>query len=238
MKEGYSMKEKGSNDNKVENETRLPYTILVVEDDAGSLRLIQRNLRRAGFHTEGVSNGTEAIAWVVDNPTTTLMLLDYRLPDMTGKQLLETLAEQQCSVPFIIMTGYGDERTAVEMMKLGARDYLVKDIGFLDLLPTVVEQVVEQLATEKRLADAEEALRQSEKNFRNIFKFVPESLLAINNHVEILNSNKAFEELLRKYSPALNMSEGELREIIVAKLRQHFGKMQHGIIEIDRNPTA
>src|SRR4030043_2254679 len=114
------------------------HTILVVEDDEALLRLIQKNLQRAGFHTEGVSNGTEAITIVAKKPPE-LLLLDYRLPDMTGKQLIEALSKQQCNLPFIVITGHGDEKVAVEMMKLGARDYLLKDAALLDLLPSVVK---------------------------------------------------------------------------------------------------
>ena len=140
-------------------EARFPNTVLVVEDDEALLSLIQKTLGRAGFQTRGVLNGAEAIDWLVNSPAT-LILLDYRLPDMTGRQFVKTLAKRQFSVPFIVATGQGDEKIAVEMMKLGARDYLVKDATFLELLPQVVSMVVEQLATEKRLAEAEAALRE------------------------------------------------------------------------------
>jgi len=83
---------------------------------------------------------------------------------------------------------------------------------------------------------AENALRDSEKNFRNIFHFVPESLLAVNNKIEVLNSNIAFEKLVRKYAPELNMSEKELRKKIISELRKRFGKTEHGLIEISGIP--
>lgn len=172
------MKEKGKHNSN--GETDKPNTIFVVEDDVVLCRLIQRSLQRLGFHTEGAFDGVEAIsrfadyegkggnrARIVDHPIR-LMLLDYKLPDMTGRQVIEALNQRQSSLPFIIMTGHGDERMAVEMMKLGARDYLVKDQEFLELLPSVVEQVVEQLAVEKRLAEAEKALQESEQEYRDL----------------------------------------------------------------------
>ncbi|MCD6441908.1 MAG: PAS domain S-box protein [Candidatus Marinimicrobia bacterium] len=79
---------------------------------------------------------------------------------------------------------------------------------------------------------AEEALRDSEENFKNIFHFVPESLLAVNDKIEVLNSNKAFEKLICKYAPELDMSEKELRKKIISELRKRFGKTNHGLIEI------
>ena len=64
-----------------------------------------------------------------------LLLLDFRLPDMTAKELVEMIYASNSSIPFIIMTGYAEVKTAVELMKLGARDYLIKDSNFLDLFP-------------------------------------------------------------------------------------------------------
>lgn len=131
------------------------YKILVVDDDKGLVKLIQKTLEREGFETEGVLNGTEAVARIVNAPPS-LMLLDYRLSDMTGRQVVEAFTERNKPVPFIIMTGQGDEEIAVNMMKLGARDYLVKDTAFIDLLPSVVQQTVSGIEREIRLAKAEE----------------------------------------------------------------------------------
>ncbi len=171
------MTEKG-NGHQVEGETDTSHTILVVEDDIALSRLVQKNLKRVGFHPVGVVKGAEAIARIADRPPT-LLLLDYRLPDMTGQQVIESLKARQCNVPFIITTGHGDEQVAVEMMKLGARDYLVKDTNFLDLLPSVVKRVVDQLATEKRLAEAEERLRQSEEKYRHLFEYANDSIFIV-----------------------------------------------------------
>ncbi len=131
------------------------FTILVVEDDEGLSLLIEKNLSAEGFCIVRVHTGADAIAFAQKTPRT-LMLLDYKLMDMNGRQVLEALAEKDCSVPFVIITGHGDEKMAVEMMKMGARDYLVKDMVFLDLLPSVIHQVIEQLHTEEALKKAQE----------------------------------------------------------------------------------
>ncbi len=122
--------------------------------------MIQKKLRGVGFRTNIASNGTEAIDNIVEDPANTIMLLDYKLPDIPAKQVINSLIKRQCKIPFIIMTGYGDEKLAVEMMKLGARDYLIKDAGFIGLLPSVVKRVVEQLNTERKWAEAEEQLHK------------------------------------------------------------------------------
>jgi PAS domain S-box-containing protein len=169
-------------------------TLLIVEDDEGLNRLTHKNLKREGFYTEGVFNGRDAIARVIDNPDV-LLLLDYLLPDMTGKELIETLIEKQCSVPFIIITGQGDEKIAVEMMKLGAREYIRKDTGFLDILPQVVNKVFKDLNKEKMLIETEEALRESEERFRAIFETAEDSIFIKDSNLKYTQVNPAMEKL-------------------------------------------
>ena len=139
----------------------LTRTILVVEDDEGLLKLIVKSLKKSGFNPIGVSTGVQAIEYVVSNREI-IMLLDQQLPDMTGRDIINSLNIRNLSVPFIMMTGQGDERLAVEMMKLGAEDYLVKDTDFLDILPGALERLCKAIEIEQRLIEAEDALRQSE----------------------------------------------------------------------------
>ena len=138
-------------------------TIFIVDDDQGLLRLIEKALKRDGFSTATASSGQEAIAWL-SRTRPELMLLDLKLQDIEGKELINHLAELGPRVPFIIITGQGDERVAVEMMKRGALDYLVKDGDFLQFVPGVVQRALRQIEQEKKLAAAEEALRRSEAN--------------------------------------------------------------------------
>ncbi len=132
--------------------------ILVVEDDLALLKLIQKRLGEQGFHTEGVADGASAVRWLKEH-SAQLMLLDYSLPDMQGEELLEQLEAHGMKVPFVIATGHGSETVAVEMMRRGARDYMIKGASFLKLLPTVVRQTLVRLDQERRLAEAEEQLR-------------------------------------------------------------------------------
>ncbi len=119
--------------------------ILVVEDDVGLNNLIQTTLDSLGFITEGVVNGRDAIRRARGKDIK-LMLLDYKLPDMNGKEIIENLHERGNKTPFIVITGHGDEKIAVEMMKLGARDYIDKEFDLLDMLPYSVEGVINELA--------------------------------------------------------------------------------------------
>ena len=135
--------------------------VLVVEDDEGLRNLICKTLNKAGFETRGVHQGGEA-AGIVENDPALVLLLDQRLPDMSGSDLVTLLGERGVKAPFIIMTGQGDERLAVEIMKLGAADYLVKGVDLLDLLPATLERLFRELETKRQLAETERILRERE----------------------------------------------------------------------------
>ncbi len=137
--------------------------ILVVEDDPALGKLIVRRLGRTGFTATAVTSGSQALAvWQPD----TVMLVDQKLPDMTGRQLIARLREKGHTPAFIVMTGQGDERLAVEMMKLGADDYLVKTIDFIDVLPQAFTRLFVRVETEKRLAQAEADRNRLEAQLR------------------------------------------------------------------------
>jgi len=134
--------------------------ILVVEDDAALLKLIEKRLAAAGYETVGATEGASALAWL-ERKLPALMLLDYSLPDMHGEHLLECLDERGLFIPFVVATGHGSESVAVEMMKRGAYDYLVKGASFMKLLPAVVEQALERARQAERLDRAEAELRSA-----------------------------------------------------------------------------
>jgi signal transduction histidine kinase len=132
-----------------------------MEDDQGLARLLQKRMERMGYHVDLAYDGEEGLrAYDVDRHD--ILVIDHVMPVHTGLEVIRTLARRGSLPPIIMVTGTGNEQVAVEAMKLGAGDYLVKDVdgGYLDLLPKVVEQVLEQrrLAEEKRRT--REALRQ------------------------------------------------------------------------------
>ena len=130
------------------------HRVLVVDDDRGLVRLIEKALVREGIAATTACSGGEAIASIEARPPN-LLLLDLKLQDMEASELVTRLTAANRCPPFIIITGQGDERVAVEMMKRGARDYLVKDANFLQFVPSVVKRSLEQLDKERRLAEAE-----------------------------------------------------------------------------------
>ncbi len=143
----------------MDSSTPAPATVLIVDDDPGLVRLMGKAVRREGFVAASASSGETAIDWLAGHQVD-LMLLDMKLPDMTGSNLLGHLEKMERSVPFIVITGQGDERLAVEMMRGGALDYLVKDAQFLEFLPAVVNRALTQLDRQKRLEVAEQEVKR------------------------------------------------------------------------------
>jgi PAS domain S-box-containing protein len=143
-------------------------TVLLVDDSVSVTALIREGLKGIVSEVRVAGTGKEAIAQLMSEPAT-LVLLDHRLPDMTGIEVIKSLARQGIKVPFVTITGHGDEKVAVEMMKLGAHDYLIKDENFLDLLPSVIRQVLGHLETEARLKITEEDLAAEEKRYQELF---------------------------------------------------------------------
>src|ERR1051325_3418613 len=142
-------------------------TIFVVDDDRGLARLIEKSLQREGHLTASANSAEEAVAWLAENKPD-LMLLDLKLGHAEAPEIIDQLVASGRLVPFIIITGQGDERVAVNMMKRGALDYLVKDVQFQEFVPTVVRRAFDRIDRERRLASAERERKQLEHQILEI----------------------------------------------------------------------
>ena len=113
--------------------------ILVVEDEDKLRRVIELQLASAGFEVDKAAAAEEGLK-VVDRAD--LVLTDLKLPNMDGLEFLALIRRQNAQVPVVIMTAYGSVETAVESMKAGATDFLLKPFS-LDHLMQVVEKALE-----------------------------------------------------------------------------------------------
>jgi DNA-binding NtrC family response regulator len=115
--------------------------ILIVEDEKLIRWSIREMLERAGFVVLEAQTGKEAMFLLSENDCD-LLLLDYRLPDTTGIEILEWVRSELADVSVIMMTAYGTVETAVQAMKLGVFDYLTKPVN-LEELSVVVSKALE-----------------------------------------------------------------------------------------------
>ncbi len=174
------------------NNHRDPFTILVVDDNPGLITLIQKYLHREGFTTVVVQSGTEALTWLSSHHAD-LMLLDLQLSDINGDDLVQALEQQHRLPPFIVVTGHGDERLAVKMMKYGARDYVIKDDMLLELLPSIVIHTYEQLKREQRLLQAEEELNDERERLSITLASIAEGVVTTDIHGCVTSMNAVAE---------------------------------------------
>lgn len=111
---------------------------MIVEDDITYGMMLKTWLGKKGFRTASVSNIARARKYI-ESESPDLILSDMRLPDYDGMDLLKWLGEKGFSTPLIIMTGYADIQSAVQAMKLGARDYVAKPVNPDELLKKINE---------------------------------------------------------------------------------------------------
>jgi PAS domain S-box-containing protein len=177
--------------------------ILLVEDSEDDALLISKQLDR-----EGVKNycrrveSAEVFKKALGEDQWDVVVSDYSMPSFTGLDALNILKATGLDVPFIIVSGMIGEDTAVEVMRAGAHDYLMKD-NLARLLPAVQREIEEaKIRKERRLV--EEELRKSEQRFKNMFENLSDGVLVVDVKTEaVVQFNAAFCKMT-------GYSEGEL----------------------------
>ncbi|MDF3059358.1 MAG: hybrid sensor histidine kinase/response regulator [Rariglobus sp.] len=168
---------------------------MIVEDNPLDADLAIKALERSGRRLAVVRVETRAeFLKELANPPD-LILCDYHLPSFDAPEALDLLKQQSINVPFIILSGSIGEETAVEMIKRGADDYLLKDrIGRLD---AAIQQALEQKALRDEAQRAAEHLRQSEFKYRCLFDHLMDAAyLCDAATTRIIDTNRQSERLL------------------------------------------
>ncbi len=111
-----------------------PAWIAIVDDERGQRQLLDNALRRAGFLTVLCENGEEGLAAAGQCD---LMLLDVRMPGLSGLEVLEKVKQEHPTLPVILLTAFIDVRDAVSAMRTGALDYLEKPVDLDELVAAV-----------------------------------------------------------------------------------------------------
>ena len=125
-------------------------TIFVTDDKAASRAAIVKGLAKKQHRARGFDSG-EALLEALDHDTPDLILLDLKMPGTGGLEVLKRLQQISFRIPVIMLTSYGTVQDAVEAMKLGAYDFLIKTID-LDAVEPVIERALELLSLRRRVA--------------------------------------------------------------------------------------
>ncbi len=167
-----------------------------------------------------------------------VIITDYKLPGMSGLQLCKELLARKTNLPLVLFTGVGSEQVAVEALKAGVYDYIIKDntAGYLKLLPLTIEGVVSKHKDKLRRIEAEKqikvALKENRKykeNLQAVFKSIRDAIITVDRELRILDFNDAakkacgFSEISiskgKKYESFLHGCNGECLATLTETIR-------------------
>lgn len=188
----------------VNRDADAPIQILYMEDNPGQARLFQKKMTRLGYEVEIAPDGKCGLERIQEAPFD-MLVLDHDMPFYDGMQVLQQLSQKQLLPPAVMLTGTGNEALAVEAMKQGAEDYLVKDVDglYLELLPSVLQNLMRNKRIRDERTAANEALARSEQRFRAMFENAPIGMILCDKDACTLRVNDALCEQLRQPREAL-----------------------------------
>ncbi len=173
--------------------------ILYMEDDPGLARLVQKRLKLAGYAVDIARNGEIGLE-MIHAGQYDVIAVDHKMPGYSGLEVIRILASRGPLPPIVMITGQGNEMIAVEAMKMGAGDYVVKDVdlSYLEALPGIIERLLERrrLIEEKR--EAQNALRESEQRYRMLVEDIPAMICRFNLDGVLTFVNRAFIQCFGK----------------------------------------
>jgi len=194
--------------------------LAVIEDDPECREIIRRIMSNTPFEMLFYENARSFLAQsaTIDEA---LLLIDYNLPDMTAKDLLGELHVLRNDLPFIVMTAFPDPKAAVEMMKMGAYDYIIKENNLVDILPGIINSSVDRYFSDKRHRAAEIELKRNEQNFRSIIENASDGIFIFDGPGRCIDVNETGcsmlgytkTEMMKKHITELIPDE-DLTEII------------------------
>ena len=203
--------------------------ILYLEDAPRDIEIVRQLLSDVGYNLrmDSTEKKEEYIVFLRNN-SYDIILSDFTLPGFDAFGALESAREIRSEVPFICVSGSIGEDTAIELIKRGAVDYILKDR--LVRLPFVVQRALAEAEEKESRRKAEKALRESEERFRTLFTFSPDALYVhVKNRVAF--ANPAFSTLLGAKDPSQLIGKSVF-EIIHpeyhAKVRERWNMMAGG----------
>lgn len=115
----------------------MPGTIHIVDDDASFRSALERRLKQAGYEVTTYLSAQQLLDRRPDESKPGCILLDVRIPGLSGPELQDRMAELGSTLPIIFLTGYADVPTTVKAIKAGAHDFLTKPVASEQLLDSI-----------------------------------------------------------------------------------------------------
>jgi two-component system, NtrC family, response regulator AtoC len=200
--------------------------ILLIDDDEGLIHFLRRFFQRKGYDVTSCLNGKTAIDEISEKKFD-LILLDYKMPEVNGLETLKKIKSSQVKTPIILMTAYGNTDLAIEAMKCGAYDYLIKPFE-RDELSRIVFDALAVNRKMKEFVDLPESTR-----------FIPQppakdSLRIIGNSKKMQEVYKLVGQIAEKDVSVLITGEsGTGKELIAQALYHHSRRKEKPFIAIN-----
>jgi len=211
--------------------------VLIVEDSADDAELIARELLKEGLaHTSKWVKSKDEFLKAIEEFTSDVILCDYKMPGFGAPEALEIAKEISPKTPFVVVSGTIGEDVAVEMMKSGAVDYVMKDKIFR-LAPAVKRALKENEEYAERTKTAE-ALRESE---RKMHRVLAQTIEALSSALEkrdpyTAGHQRRVTQLSIAIARYIGLSENEINGLYLASSVHDIGKI--GVpVEILVKPT-
>ncbi len=195
-------------------EARTNLRVLIVEDSSDDAALILRELRKSGYElvSERVDTAS-AMRAALSDKSWDIILSDYMIPGFGGMDALLIAKKSGLDLPFILVSGKVGEETAVEAMKAGATDFVMKDR--LGRLGSVVKR---ELADATARKQAEKAVSESENKFRQMGASAQDAIIVVNQEGSITDWNAAAQ---RTFGYAAEEVIGRDLHVLIAPARRH-----------------
>ena len=172
-----------------------PLRALILEDDPHDAELVLAMLKRVGPEVNSaVVDSPAGLQQELDRNDCDLILSDYNLRTWTAIEALEMLKRSGKDIPFVVVTGSVGDEAAVECIKQGAADYVLKDR--LQRLPLAVERALRDKAHRQEAARLEEQIRLAKEEWELTFNAVPDPVLLIDQECRIQRANRAAAALI------------------------------------------